>query len=204
MDERVERGMRRQLDAAPPDRIGWKMALNAPPIMEALGLEEPALGWLSRAQVADGEHSLEGSTQPAVEPELLLEAGEDGGVSRIGVALEVVDFDRPLEDLEDVIAGNVFHRAVALGALGPVLDLGEAVFTVNGEERARVADFEPPRDTLAFVAGFLERCGPLLAPGDLVIAGALAPAAPVADGDVATLDAGRVGAISLRFGGTSA
>ena len=200
MDERVERGMRRQLASAPADRIGWKMALNAPAIMEALGLDEPALGWLSRAQVADGEHSLAGSTQPAVEPELLLEAGEDGAVARMGVALEVVDLDRPLEDLEDVIANNVFHRAVALGELGPVLDPGECLFGINGEERARVVEFEPPTDTLAFVAGFLERCGQRLAPGDLVIAGALAPAAPVAAGDVANLAVGRVGAISLRFG----
>jgi len=199
MDERVERGMRRQVGSAPADRIGWKMALNAPALMETLGLGEPALGWLSRAQVADGEHSLAGGKHPAVEPELLLEVGEDGGVARMGVALEVVDFDRPLEDLEDVIANNVFHRAVALGELGSVLDPGEAVFRINGEERARVAEFEPPADTLAFVAGFLERCGQRLAAGDLVIAGALAPAAPVRAGDAAALDAGRVGAISLRF-----
>lgn len=118
----------------------------------------------------------------------------------MGVALEIVDFDRPLEDLEGVIAHNVFHRAVALGELGPVLDPGEAVFTINGEERARVSEFEPPADTLAFVAGFLERCGQRLAPGDLVIAGALASAATVVAGDVAELDVGRVGAISLRFG----
>jgi 2-keto-4-pentenoate hydratase len=201
MDERVERGMRRQLAAAPDDRIGWKMGLNAAPIMEALGLEEPALGWLSRERVATGEHSLAGSASPAVEPELLLEAGEGGTVARMGVALEVVDFDRPLEDLEEVIAGNVFHRAVALGALGEVVDPGEALFTINGEERARVAEFEPPEETLAFVAGFLERLGERLDPGDVVIAGALAPAAPVAAGDAAELAAGGAGSVSLSFGG---
>ena len=66
MDERVERGMRRQLASAPDDRIGWKMALNAPAIMEALGLPEPALGWLSRERVAAGEHSLAGArTRPS-------------------------------------------------------------------------------------------------------------------------------------------
>jgi 2-keto-4-pentenoate hydratase len=200
MDERVERGMRRQLASIPADRIGWKMALNAPAIMEALGLEEPALGWLSRAQVADGEHSLAGSTQPAVEPELLLEAGADGGVARIGVALEVVDLDRSLDDVEEVIAANIFHRAVAPGDLGPVTEPGEAVFSLNGQERARIGEFEPAAQTLAFVGRFLGELGEELRPGDLVIAGALAPAAPVADGDVAELEVGRVGAISLRFG----
>lgn len=200
MDERVERGMRRQLAAAPDDRIGWKMALNAAPIMEALGLEEPALGWLSRGRVASGEHSLADSTQPAVEPELLLEAGDGGTVARMGVALEVVDFDSALEDVEEVIAGDVFHRAVALGELRPAVDPGEAVFTLGGEERARISEFEPPAQTLAFVAGFLERLGERLAPGDLVIAGALAPAAPVVAGDLAELAVIGAGSVSLRFG----
>jgi 2-keto-4-pentenoate hydratase len=200
MDERVERGMRRQLASAPADQIGWKLALNAAPIMEALGLEEPGLGWLARTRVASGQHSLAGATQPAVEPELLLEAGEGGGLARLGVALEVVDFDRPLDDVEEVIAGNVFHRAVALGELGPAADPGEAVFSVNGEERARVTEFEAPADTLAFVDGFLRRLGTALAPGDLVIAGALARAAPVAVGDVAELAVHRAGSVALSFG----
>jgi 2-keto-4-pentenoate hydratase len=199
MDERVERGMRRQLASVPDDRIGWKLALNAPAIMEALGLEEPALGWLSRARVADGAHSLDGSTQPAVEPELLLEAGEDGGVARIGAALEVVDFDRPLDDVEEVIAANIFHRAVAYGELDAPGEAGEAVFSINREERARITEFEAPSDTLAFVDGFLRRLGSQLAPGDLVIAGALAPAAPVAAGDVAELAVGGVGSVALSF-----
>jgi 2-keto-4-pentenoate hydratase len=199
MDERVERGMRRQLAVAPDDRIGWKMGLNAPAIMEALGLPEPALGWLSRERVATGEHSLAGSANPAVEPELLLEAGEGGAVARMGVALEVVDLDRPLQEVEEVIAGNVFHRAVALGELGPVSDPSEAVFCLNDEERGRVAEFEPPAETLAFVDRFLRGLGEELRPGDLVIAGALVPAAQVAAGDIAELQVERVGAVSLRF-----
>jgi 2-keto-4-pentenoate hydratase len=119
----------------------------------------------------------------------------------VGVALEVVDLDRPLEQVEEVIAGNVFHRAVAFGELGPPVEPGAAVFTLNGEERARVTTIEPPSRTLAFVGDFLERIGESLAPGDLVIAGALAPAAQVAAGDVAELAVENVGSVSLRFGG---
>ena len=200
MDERVERGMRRQLASAPDDRIGWKMALNAPAIMDALGLPEPALGWLSRERVAEGDHSLAGSTNPAVEPELLLEAGEGGAVARMAAALEVVDLDRPLEQVEEVIAGNVFHRAVAFGELGRPAAPGEAVFSLNGEQRVRITEIEPPAQTLAFVADFLGRLGERLAPGDLVIAGALAPAAQVAAGDVAELAVEGAGSVSLRFG----
>jgi 2-keto-4-pentenoate hydratase len=199
MDERVERGMRRQLAAAPADQIGWKIALNAPALMDALGLEEPGLGFLTRARVAEGEHSLAGASQPAVEPELVLEAGEGAAVARIGVALEVVDFDRPLDDIEEVMASNIFHRAVALGSLIDPVEPGEAVFSLNGEERARLVPAEPPADTLAFVQGFLQGLGVELAEGDLVIAGALATAAPVAAGDHVSLEVAGIGSVELRF-----
>jgi 2-keto-4-pentenoate hydratase len=199
MDERVERGLRRQLGAVPPDRIGWKIALNAPAIMESLGLPEPGLGWLSRSRVATGEHSLAGAVNPAVEPELLLEAGPGGALARIGVALEVVDLDRPLDDVEEVIAANIFHRAVACGSLGGPAEPGEAVFCVNGEERARIDSFDSPAGTLAFVDRLLRGLGAELAPGDLVIAGALAPAAPVAAGDAASLAVAGLGSVELAF-----
>ena len=199
MDERVERGMRRQLEAAPDDRIGWKLALNAPAIVAALGIGEPALGGLFRSRVASGEHSLAGATRPAVEPELVLEAGPDASVARIGVALEVVDLDLPLDDVEQVVAANIFHRAVAFGSLVDPVSPSRAVFRVDGEERAVVDEFEAPADTLAFVDRFLRGVGSELAPGELVIAGALVPAAPVQPGEVASLEVDGIGSVELRF-----
>ena len=199
MDERVERGMRRQLAAAPDDAIGWKMALNAPAIMEGLGLEEPALGRLSRSRVVSGSHSLAGASQPAVEPELLLEAGSDGSLARIGVALEVVDFDRGLDDVEEVIAANVFHRAVAFSDLVAAREPGDAVFSLTGSEPARLSTGDAPRSTLRWVEGFLGRLGRELAPGELVIAGALSAPAPVSAGDVAELKVAGVGSVRLEF-----
>jgi 2-keto-4-pentenoate hydratase len=199
MDDRVERGMGRQLAAAPADAIGWKLALNAPAIMERLGLEEPALGHLSSSRVASGSHSLASAAQPAVEPELLLEAGEGGALARIGVALEVVDFDRGLDDVEEVIAANVFHRAVAFGSLVAPVDPGDAVFSLTGSEPARVSTGDAPLDTLRWVDGFLGRLGRGLGAGELVIAGALAPPAPVSPGDVAELVVAGIGSVRLEF-----
>lgn len=199
MDERVARGMRRQLADAPADRIGWKIALNAPAIMEQLGLTEPAVAGLFRGGVAEGSHSLAGATNPAVEPELVLEAGEDGSLARVGAALEVVDFDRRLDDVEEVIAANVFQRAVAFGQLVDARDPAEAVFVVNGEERARISEFEPPADTLAFVTRLLSEAGAKLAPGERVIAGALSAPTPVSPGDVASLTIAGIGSVELAF-----
>jgi 2-keto-4-pentenoate hydratase len=199
MDERVERGMRRQLADAPADAIGWKMALNAPALMERLGLEEPALGRLSSSRVVSGSHSLARSAQPAVEPELVLEAGEGGGLARIGVALEVVDFDRGLDDVEEVVATNVFHRAVAFSGLAAPVSPGDAVFSLTGSEPARISTGDAPLSTLRWVDGFLGRLGGGLAPGELVIAGALAPPAPVSAGDVAEFAVAGVGSVRLEF-----
>jgi 2-keto-4-pentenoate hydratase len=199
MDHRVERGMRRQLAAAPPDAIGWKMALNAPAIMERLGLEEPALGRLSSGRVVTGSHSLASAAQPAVEPELVLEAGEGGAVARIGVALEVVDFDRGLDDLEEVVATNVFHRAVAFSDLVGPVEPREAIFSLTGSEPARVGTGDAPLSTLRWVDGFLGRLGRGLVPGELVIAGALCAPAPVTAGDVAELVVAGVGSVRLEF-----
>jgi 2-keto-4-pentenoate hydratase len=199
MDDRVERGMRRQLAALPADAIGWKLALNAPAIMERLGLEEPALGCLSRARVAEGSHSLAGASAPAVEPELVLEAGEGGAVARIGAALEVVDFDRGLDDVEAVVAANVFHRAVAFGELVAPVEPREAVFSLTGSEPVRLSTGDAPLSTLRWVDGFLGRLGRGLAAGEVVIAGALAPPAPVSAGDVASLTVAGVGSVRLEF-----
>ena len=68
-------------------------------------------------------------------------------MARLGVALEVVDFDRPLDNVEEVIAADIFHRAVAFGDLAEGAEPGEAVFSVNGEERARgsPSSSRPPR-----------------------------------------------------------
>ena len=199
MDERVARGMRRQLAEAPADRVGWKIALNAPAIMEKLGLAEPAVAWLAGSAVAERTHSLAGATNPAVEPELVLEAGPDGSLARIGAALEVVDFDRGLDDVEEVVAANVFQRAVAFGSLVGAKKPGDAVFALNGEERARISEFEAPADTLAFVARFLSEAGAELAPGDRVIAGALAAPTPVSPGDVASFAVAGIGSVELAF-----
>ena len=46
-------------------------------------------------------------------------------IAGLAVGLELVDLGRPPGDLEGIIAGNVFHRAFALGQFTPItLPLG--------------------------------------------------------------------------------
>jgi 2-keto-4-pentenoate hydratase len=195
----LDRGMRRQLEEL-PDIVGWKMGLTVPAVQEHLGLAGPVLGHLPRTAVIDGEeHSLVGGTSVAVEPELALEIGEGGGVGRMGLALEVVDLNRSLEEMEEVLAENVFQRAVLFGPLGEPVSDPQVVVAVNGEEREPVGALESPEQTLRFVHDFLARYERAPEPGQLVIAGSLAPAIAVSPGDVVALRAQDLGAVALRL-----
>lgn len=198
-DDRVDKGMRRQLEGL-GDIIGWKMGLTVPAVQEHLGLDGPVLGHLLRTSVIKGgEHSLAGGTSVAVEPELALEiATGRQRPSRIGLALEVVDLNRSLDELEDVLAENVFQRAVAFGPLREPSATPQVRLTVNGEAR----ELPPPEDptvTLAFVHEFLGRFGVQPQAGQIVIAGSLGPAIPVAPGDVLELSADGLGELALRI-----
>lgn len=222
IDRRVVAGMGRQLRArrerleegAAP--IGWKIGLNVESVQRSLGLECPVAGHLTTATLVEpGDlHSLAGSTNAAVEPEIAIEIGGEvfgdvgpdaarGAIAGLAPALEVVDVDRPFDDLEAIVATNVFHRAVALGESGgSSLDGVEAVVWVNGAETHRF-DAAPAAgdlaDAVAVIAANLATCGEGLRAGDRIIAGSLTPAAPVAPGDSVALDLGPLGRLELRF-----
>jgi 2-keto-4-pentenoate hydratase len=222
IDSRVAAGMRRQLRArrarlrggAGP--IGWKIGLNVESVQRNLGLDRPVVGHLTTDALVEpgAPHSLAGTTNAGVEPEIAIEIGRDvagdvvpeaarDAIAGLAPALEVVDVDRPLDDVEAIVADNVFHRAVALGeSAGSSLDGVEAVVLVNGAEAHRL-DAAPAAGDLAevvtVIAGTLAACGERLAPGDRIIAGALTPAVPVAPGDSVGLDLGRLGRVEMRF-----
>jgi 2-keto-4-pentenoate hydratase len=222
VDPRVKAGMRRQLrvrrerleqGAAP---IGWKIGLNLGSVQRRLGLDRSVAGHLTTATLVEpGEpHSLAGGTNLGAEPEVAIEVGEDVGgdaapdtaraaIAGLAPALEVVDVDRPFDDVETIVADNVFHRAVALGTTaGSELEGVEAVVLVNGAEAHRLEVARAAGDlaeTVIVIAGTLAACGERLRAGDRIIAGSLTPAVPIAPGDSVALDLGPLGRLELRF-----
>ncbi|MFL5819189.1 MAG: hypothetical protein ACJ76S_00700 [Solirubrobacteraceae bacterium] len=223
LDPRVAAGMREQLRAwraqldAGAERVGWKIGLNAPSLQRELGLASSVVGHLTTATlVRAGEgHSVAGGTNLGVEPEIAIEVGEavpgDAGpdaardaIARLAPALEVVDVDRPFEDVQTIVADNVFHRAFALGEpAGSSLGDAEATFLVNGAAVHRLDVSQAAGDlveAVAVIARTLAACGERLEARDRIIAGALAPAVPVAAGDSVALDLGPLGRVDLRFG----
>jgi 2-keto-4-pentenoate hydratase len=206
-DARIDSGMRRQLElrrgrldgGATP--IGWKAGLNAPAPMEKLGLTRPLVGFLTDATLvpSGGEVSVAGWTKPTLEPEIAMRLGEDvpGGRSREAVAaavdalapaVELVDLDPPPEDVEAILAGNVFHRAVVLGAW----DAGRAGASLDGialDLEGRVEHADPTAvlgdlvQVVRGVADALADAGETLRAGQFVICGSVVPAFEVAPGE---------------------
>jgi 2-keto-4-pentenoate hydratase len=73
--------------------------------------------------------SCEGWANPVAEPEIAVYFGTDvtdpgrvtEAISGVGAAIELADVDFPAEDIGEVYARNLFHRAVLLGPPDPSL-----------------------------------------------------------------------------------
>jgi 2-keto-4-pentenoate hydratase len=213
LDGRVRRGLEaqqvslREHIAAGESRLGWKVALNDPRVQEALGISQPVIGYLATGTeiAAGGSHSLDGATRPAIEPEIAVHVGEGGAIAGLGPALEVIDVDLPFDDLEQVMAGNVFHRAVVLGpvteGLASMAGLN-ARFLRDGVEQHAIdveAAAMAPRDAVALVSGYLTAVGDSLRAGDVIIAGSLVTALPATAGERYELQVDGLGAVGVDF-----
>jgi 2-keto-4-pentenoate hydratase len=221
VDPRVRAGLERQLVAwrtlvdGGAGRVGWKIGLNAPPVMESLGLAHPVIGYLTAATVVEsgGGHSLAGSAKPLVEPEVAIELRRDveqgaevdealAAIESLGPALEVVDIPSPPEDVEKVVAANIFHRAVVFGPTrqDAAVSGAEASLRVDGEERERGAADIDLAETIRVVADLLGAVGEHLRAGDRIIAGSLTTPVELGPGNRVELELGQLGRAELSLG----
>jgi 2-oxo-hept-3-ene-1,7-dioate hydratase len=201
-DARVLAGLGRLLEtrrttlAAGHSHLGWKMAFGAPAMMTRLELAAPAPGYLTDRTLLDNGGVVDTSTWtgPVAEFEIALHLGADvdptmtpaearATVESFGAAIELADIDIPLEPdrVEDIVAGNIFHRAVILGPAGsgPDLDLEHvtAIVHTDGSETHRVDDLEALTGEYGWVlvsaAQALDAHGEHLRAGDVVIGGSV-------------------------------
>jgi 2-oxo-hept-3-ene-1,7-dioate hydratase len=213
--DRVRRGLEAQLASLEHKRaegielIGWKVGLNAAPVQEHLGLTRPVVGHLTTDSLVEprSTHSLAGGSRVGVEPEVAIHLGPGGAIESLGPAIEIVDLDPSLDGLEPILAANVFHRGVVLGA--PVegvkpADLTALTATVrrNGTvaERAQFADTgEDPAGIVEVIGERLALVGEQLREGQVIIAGSLTPIVFVEPGDSVEVDLGPLGALVLQI-----
>lgn len=190
-------------------RIGWKIGLNPPEVQAKLGLSGPVIGHLTSATLlgADGSHSLAGAAAPKAEPEIAIEIGPDKTIAGLAPAIELVDIPAlPAgpDEVGDVVATNIFHRAVAIGSSKPVKSPDGVLMTFSVDGQAvREADVSayPLADMIHAAADTLDAAGERLEAGDRIIAGALAPPPDVQAGQVLKLDLGPLGAIQVQLTG---
>jgi 2-keto-4-pentenoate hydratase len=223
IDPRVIAGLpaqlarRSELLAAGATPVGWKVGFNFPAVQKAFGIENPISGFLTTATlVPDGEpHSLDGATQPMVEPELAIHIGAElepdcgpdeaaEAIAALGPAIEVADVHPPSTDLEKIVATNVYHRAVRLGqpVAGASIAGVLARVTFNAEPFGEVNPLEAtldPVEVVRLIARTIAAGGERLRPGDTIIGGSLVPPPVVSPGDELAVDLGPIGLLSLSF-----
>jgi 2-keto-4-pentenoate hydratase len=172
--------------------IGWKLAFGAPIWLEKFGTSGPLPGFLpgSRKRRLGALVSVEGWTRPVAEPEMAVYLQDDvddpdrvaDSISAIGPAIELADVVEPPEDLAEVLAGNIFHKAVILGEA----DLARAGGDISGVEARVSRDGEMVAATsdpqaligelvpiLTHTAKLLEAFGEKLRAGEVVITGSV-------------------------------
>jgi 2-keto-4-pentenoate hydratase len=199
-------------------RVGWKIGLNDPAVQQRLGLTTAVVGHVTLATVlAPGRpHSLAGGTRVGAEPEVAIHLcrdvppGADGAAAAaaivgLGPALEIIDVDAPFDDLERIVAANVFHRAAVFGPSDPGRAGGSlAGVAVHALHNGQVVETVDPvaidaPELVRFVADTLGAFGERLQAGDWILSGCLTRQLWVAPGDVAGIDLGALGGLEVEF-----
>lgn len=201
VEPRLIRALNAQLEArrvafaAGAGRVGWKLGVGE---RERIGAG-PVIGHLTTASCIDsgGTYRARGDDVSLhADVELALEFGDDGAIVGYGPALEIVDLGGS-DDPEAIVAGNVFHRAVAFGGMHPVSTNVQAALVVNGQVRASGEAAADLADLVRRAAELLHLISESFMPGDRLITGSIVQA-PIAAGDLVVADLGNLGRAELR------
>lgn len=226
-DPRILRGMALQLGRwrerliAGEQPLGWKVGFGAPAALQKFAIAAPLVGYLTdRALIATGATvSLADWHKPVAEPEIAVHMGRNlsaGGdrdtvraaIAGVGAAIELADVDRPPEDVEQILAGNIYQRGVILGACdtsraGGVVDglhghiaRNGSAFASTSEPQALTGDLV---DIVRHVADTLAFFGQTLRAGQVIITGSIVPPLWVEAGEEIFFNLDPVGSVSIRF-----
>ena len=204
----VERGTaalltrRREILAQGAQPVGWKIGFNMPEIQEKLGIDRALAGFLTSDGLLDDGSEWD-DLPVVVESEVAVEIGDDGrSIAALLPALELADPPDLDLGLEQILAGNIFHRAVAFGPRVETREPGAGRILVNGEQQHALTKEHTAANLEAMVEVVAERladAGEELQPGDRIITGVLAPPHTASPGDTVRLELDGLGGVELRF-----
>lgn len=206
---RLQFARRRALLDGGAEHVGWKLVIGDG---ERIG-EDVVVGYLTSATVmppggscrvyggsdlrADVEIAVQLSdVPPSTDPDDVIKV-----IATMAVALEIVDLGGD-DDAFTVVAGNVFHRAVAFGEFRPVvLDWAEATLSVNGQRRRSKSLHGAIAERIGAASRILSGMGHPLQTGDRIITGNIAQVS-IRPGDSVTADIDRLGSVTLAVAGS--
>ena len=202
-DARILKGMERQLKLrrerlnAGERSIGWKIGFGAPASLERLQLARPLIGFLTDRILlpTHGTVPLAGWTKPAMEPEVAVYLGSDlpagstrattrACIAAIGPAIELADVHFPPDDVQEILAHNIYNRHVILGPADPsraacVLDGLTGRVVRNARELPPVTELQAITgdfiDLVTHAADTLAMFGETLRAGEVIITGSIIP-----------------------------
>ena len=187
---------RREILVQGAQPIGWKVGFNVPELQRKLGIDAPLAGFLTTDSLIEGEWD---EYPVVVESEVAVEIGDDGrSIVALLPALELADPPDLNLEIEQILAGNIFHRAVVFGPRVETTEAGAGRILVNGEEQHSVKA-EGLERMVEAVAARLEAAGEELRSGDRIITGVLAPPHEAQAGDTVRLELEALGGVELRF-----
>ena len=211
---------RRRLDSGEKS-VGWKIAFGAPEAMARLGIEAPLIGFLTEGALllSGAVLDLTHYTRPVVEPEIAIHMGASlkGDASRdeavaaiagLGPAFEVADVIFPPDDVEAILADNIYQRHIILGAA----DSSRAGANVGGLRASisragqRVAETNAVEantgnlvDLVRHTADTLALFGETLRAGEIIIAGSVVPPIWIEDSGEIEFTLDPVGSLAVEF-----
>jgi 2-keto-4-pentenoate hydratase len=226
-DQRVANGMAAQMSMRRAQlsngahHLGWKVGFGSRAAMDRMSIVAPLFGFMTdRSLVKPGSTvTIAGWTRAILEPEVAVHLGSDvpadadeaevkRAIAGLGPAVEIADLDPDIQDVEGILACDIFHRHVLLGPVdrsragGLITGIEARVFR-DGEKIAGgpgPADF--PAESVVILralAAALEASGEALRAGDVVITGSLVPPVKVGAARAMRAEISPLGEIEVRF-----
>jgi 2-oxopent-4-enoate/cis-2-oxohex-4-enoate hydratase len=203
-------------------RVGWKAGLGTEAAMTAVSIATALTGFLTNASLASGMTTTDGlsiedwrnaklEAEVAVRVDRTVPAGADretvaAAIAEMAPAIEIVDLGDPA-DVEQALAGNLFHRAFAFGPFKATTGagLGAARLTIAQDGQIAHGGVDPAAvlgdlvDVVRAVADQIPLSDDELTAGDVIMTGSAIVPVSLAGGERFEIALDGAGSVELQI-----